>query len=34
MAQLASIEFKDPDFVMRMYSGLTLKMTCMICPTK
>ena len=34
MAQLASLEFKDPDFIMRMCRGLTLEMTYMIWPTK
>jgi len=30
MAQLASLEFKDPGLIMRIRKGLTLKMTCMV----
>ena len=34
MAQLASLEFKDPGFVMRMRRRLTLETTCIVWPTK
>jgi len=34
MAQLASLKFKDPGFIMRMHRGLTLEMTNMVWPTK
>jgi len=30
MAQLASLEFKDPGFVMRILKKLTLEMACMV----
>jgi len=34
MAHLANLKFSDPGLVMRIHKGLTLKMTCMVWPTK
>jgi len=34
IAQLASLEFKDPSFVIKICKGLTLELTCMVWPTK